>query len=115
MEAKMVVLVKNELSGSGMVIKVQRMEEARSSGCPRVDRKKRFYRCLLARPGRVLHASITAPTRGTVTVADLLHLLSMDKKGRNFLKGFKNSGTHLNAISIDKQTNVKELMDLCPG
>lgn len=111
----MVVLVKNELSESGMVIKVQRMEETRSSGSPRADRKKRFYRCLLARPGRVLHASIEAPTRGTVTVADLFRLLSMDQKGRNFLKGFKNSGTHLNAISIDKQTNVKELMDLCPG
>lgn len=111
----MVVLVKNELSGSGMVIKVQPMEGIRSSGNPKEDWKKRFYRCLLARPGRVLHASIEAPTRGTVTVADLLRLLSMDQKGRKFLKGFKNSGPHLNAISIDKQTNVKELMDLCPG
>lgn len=111
----MVVLVKNELSGSGMVVKVQPMKQTRSSGNARADRNKRFYRCLLARPGRVLHASIEAPSKGIVTVADLLRLLSMDQKGRKFLKGFKNSGPHLNAISIDKQTNVKELMDLCPG
>jgi hypothetical protein len=111
----MVVLVKNELSKSGMVVKVQRMKEIRCSDNARTDRKKRYYRCLLARPGRLLHASITVPTKGTVTVADLLRLLSMDKKGRNFLQGFKNSGTHLNAISIDEQTNVKELMDICPG
>ena len=111
----MLVLIKNELSRSGMVVKVQRMKEIRCSDNARADRKKRYYQCLLARPGRVLHASIAAPTEGTVTVADLLRLLSMDKKGRNFLKGFKNSDIQLNAISIDEQTNVKELMDLCPG
>jgi hypothetical protein len=111
----MIVLIKNELSKTGMVMKVQRLNASRSLDGPRANQQEKRYRCLLTRPGRTLHASLTATTGGTVTVADLLRLLAMDRRGRKFLEGFKNSSRHLHGISIDERTNVKELMEICTG
>jgi hypothetical protein len=111
----MIVLIKNELSTTGMVMKVQKLNASRSLNGPRANLEKKRYRCLLARPGRTLHASLTAANGGTVTVGDLLRLLAMDRRGRKFLEGFKNSSRHLHSISIDERTNVKELMESCTG
>lgn len=111
----MLLMVKDENSRSRIILKVQRVMKTCRPDDAGVKPNKRYYKCLLARHGRVLHASVTTPDRENITVADLLFALSMSVKGRNFLKGFKNSDIRLNAIPIDDQTCLKKPMDICPG
>lgn len=111
----MLLTIKDENSKGRIILKVQRLMKACRPDDARVEPNKRYYKCLLARHGRVLHASVTTPDEEDITVGDLLFTLSMSVKGRNFLKGFQNSDKRLNAISIDDQTCLKKPMDICPG
>lgn len=109
----MLLAIKNELSRGGMVIKVRRVKEVRSAGNAQQGMGKTCYRCLLARPGRVLHTSITVPNGVCVTVADVFQLLEADGRGRQFLNGFQNSEMQQSDLPIDEHTSMDELREAC--
>ncbi|MHC1744527.1 MAG: hypothetical protein AB9873_16070 [Syntrophobacteraceae bacterium] len=109
----MIVVVKNELSKSGMVVKVQKLKDASVSAGTKIGPQSCRYRCFLARPGRALHAHVSTPVDERITIADLFGLLSRDRRGRDFLKGFKSTDKHLNALPLDEPTDVKDLADSC--
>lgn len=109
----MIVVVKNELSKSGMVVKVQKLKDVSVSAGTEIGWQRCRYRCFLARPGRALHAHVSTPVGERVTIADLFRLLLMDRRGRDFLKGFKSTDKHLNALPLDEPTDVKGIADSC--
>jgi hypothetical protein len=111
----MLALIKDKSSKTGIVVKVQKIAASDLPGNGSDGGVRRHYRCLLAKPGRVLHADLTIGSDRVVSIADLFRLLSMDTKGREFLKGFRKSGRQLHAISIDEETNIRELMEVCPA
>jgi len=111
-ESKMLVLVKDTFSKTGIVVRVQETNVSVPSPNERSCRLTRHYRCLFARPGKLLHADVTVRSDGTVSVADLFRALSMDRKGRKFLKGFKSPWWQLYSIPIDERTNIRELMEM---
>jgi len=111
----MLALIKDKSAKNGIVVKVRKVAASDLSGNGGDGRVSRHYRCLLARPGRVLHVDLTIGSDRNVSLGDLFRLLATDTKGREFLKGFKNSGRQWHTISIDEETNIRELMEGSPG
>jgi hypothetical protein len=81
---------------------------------PKGNGQQAHYRCLVAMPRDRLHFMVTVPPgQAAPNLSEVLKHALISERLNEMDRAFLHQRFH--ALSVDPQTNLAELMELCPG